>query len=82
MIFLNDAEKEEKAMVRVDKVRDTNSLGHIVCDLQVSTVSDLNGFDTVDGRTVLPGSIAQVIQTGEWYTLDEDGTWYISGGGS
>ena len=57
-----------------------------VVDLQVSTTDELpeeNGEITgTPYGTILVqvGSIAQVIQTGKWYTLDEDGSWYDDDG--
>ena len=52
-----------------------------VLDLQCSAVSDLPALNAlVGGALVAAGSIAQVIQTGAWYTLDADGQWYFSGG--
>ena len=52
-----------------------------VLDLQVSTVAELPALNAlVGGCLVAAGSIAQVIQTGAWYTLDADGQWYFSGG--
>ena len=52
-----------------------------VLDLQCSAVSDLPALNAlVNGALVAAGSIAQVIQTGAWYTLDADGQWYFSGG--
>ena len=57
-----------------------------VVDLQVSTTDELpeeNGEITgTPYGTILVqvGSIAQVIQTGKWYTLDEDVSWYDDDG--
>ena len=57
-----------------------------VVDMQVSTADDLpkkNGeiagtpYGTVK---VKAGSIAQCIQNGKWYTLDDDGNWYDQDG--
>lgn len=51
-------------------------------DIQVSTVSELPALGNKLGSKliVMAGSTAQVIQTGAWYTLDENGTWYDSDG--
>lgn len=50
-------------------------------DLQVSTTADLPKLNgNVGGFKVLPGSIAQVIRTGSFYTLDDDGKWYDQSG--
>ena len=68
-------------MVRIEKVRKTvavsggNQQG--VLDLQVSTAAELPDLgEVVCGVAVLAGSIAQVIQTGDFVTLDANGTWY------
>ena len=69
-------------MVRVEKVREdvydpTTGTHTCVLDLQVSEATDLPAKDsTVGNATVAPGSIAQIIQTGAFVTLDDDGTWY------
>lgn len=72
-------------MVRIEKVRQTvavsggNQQG--VLDLQVSTAADLpDSGEVVCGIAILPGSIAQIIQTGDFVTLDYDGTWYSADG--
>lgn len=55
-----------------------------IMDIQVSTVDELPAInEAIDGVTtekVSAGSTAQVVRTGVWYTLDEDGTWYDSDG--
>ena len=50
--------------------------------MQVSTVAELPALNEELGMRlkVGAGSIAQVIQTGEWYTLDDNGTWYDTSG--
>lgn len=69
-------------MVRLERVRTNDGAGNAVLDLQVSTVSELPALGDKFGikLIVMAGSIAQVIQTGKWYTLDENGTWYDSDG--
>jgi hypothetical protein len=72
-------------MIRFENTRSTlsisNNVQQVVCDLQVSTASELPSKDTpVGGRLICPGSIAQVIQVGKFYTMDADGTWYDSDG--
>lgn len=72
-------------MMRIENIRDrrysTDGEMFAVVDLQVSTAAELPALgDTVDGAQVQAGSIAQIIQTGQWATLDEDGTWYDSDG--
>lgn len=56
----------------------------MIMDIQVSTVDELPAInEAIDGVTtekVSAGSTAQVVRTGVWYTLDEDGTWYDSDG--
>lgn len=69
-------------MVRINGTRYNDGSGRAVLDLQVSTVAELPALDEELGMRlkVGAGSIAQVIQTGAWYTLDENGTWYDSDG--
>ena len=71
-------------MVRIEKVRNilgyVNGAQQVVADLQASTAADLPAAgDVVDGCVIMPGSIAQIIQTGQWATLDDDGDWYADG---
>lgn len=57
----------------------TNTDGDLCAkvDLQVSEVSELPEKDAaVGGFKVQPGSIAQIIQSDAFVTLDSDGTWY------
>lgn len=72
-------------MVRIESVRKTyanaNGLPTCVCDLQVSTEAELPDIgDEVLGVIIAPGTIAQIIQTGEYATLDDDGSWYDNSG--
>lgn len=68
-------------MVRVENVRERLQNKQCVLDLQVSTASELPALGAnVGGLIVLAGSIAQVIQTGFFFTLDSDGSWYKDGG--
>lgn len=68
-------------MVRVEKPRSVDGNLNAVLDLQVSTVSNLPDIgDVVGGYTVAPGSIAQIVQTGAFVTLDDDGSWYDASG--
>lgn len=71
-------------MIRVENVREVDMNGKAVLDLQVSTVSELPTHNALlpgsSRYVVAAGSIAQVVQTGAWYTLDENGNWYFSGG--
>lgn len=69
-------------MVRINNTRYNDGSGRAVLDLQVSTVAELPALNEQLGvrMKVGAGSIAQVIQTGSWYTLDENGTWYDSDG--
>ena len=67
-------------MKRLEKVRKQDGK-KAVMDLQVSTASDLPALgDALFNLLVAAGTIAQVIQTGKFYTLDDDGTWYDSDG--
>lgn len=69
-------------MVRIEKTRESVShdrtTSSAVLDLQVSTVAELPS--QIGTITVMAGSIAQVIQTGGFYTLDSDGVWYDESG--
>ena len=50
-------------------------------ELQCSTADDLPDKDeVVGGFKTKPGSIAQLIQTGDFVTLDDDGSWYSADG--
>ena len=56
------------------------ALQHVV-DLDVSTAAELPAMvDVVGGGKVLPTSTANIIQTGAWARLDEDGVWYNADG--
>ena len=56
------------------------ALQHVV-DLQVSTVAELPAKgDVIGGGKLMPGSIMQIVQSGVWATLDEDGKWYDTTG--
>ena len=56
------------------------TLQHVV-DLDVSTAAELPAMgDVVGGGKVLPTSTANIIQTGGWVRLDEDGKWYNADG--
>lgn len=73
-------------MVRIERVRqdvyDPSEGTHTaVVDIQVSTAEELpDAGSTIGNLTIGAGSIAQVIQTGKWYTLDEDESWYDEDG--
>ena len=72
-------------MVRIENVRETVSTDSAaiaaVVDLQVSTTSDLPAKGSMIGSTaIMEGSIAQVVRTGGFYTLDSNGTWYDESG--
>lgn len=71
-------------MRRIENIREFRSDGTAVMDFQCSTMADLPTLNQP-----LPecpryktgfGSISQVVQTGAWYTLDANGSWYFSGG--
>jgi hypothetical protein len=69
-------------MLRIEKVRFNDGAGNAVVDIQVSTAQELPAKGETIGYSmkVKAGSIAQVIQSGAFYTLDDDGTWYDSDG--
>jgi hypothetical protein len=70
--------KEEIKMVRIEKERFKDGNGNAVLDLQVSTVAELPYLGSTIGfnEKLGAGSIAQIIQTGDFVTLDANGTWY------
>ena len=50
-------------------------------DVQVSTAAELPELgEIVEGIGTDPGSNAQIIQSGDWATLDADGSWYDKDG--
>lgn len=64
-------------MLRVEKVRYNDGMKNAVLDIQVSTAAELPSLnDVVCGLKIQEGSIAQIIQTGDFVTLDANGTWY------
>lgn len=73
-------------MLRIERVRqdvyDPSEGTHTaVVDMQVSTADELpDAGSTIGNLTIGAGSIAQCIQNGKWYTLDEDGNWYDEDG--
>ena len=71
-------------MIRVENPREvihTGGMQEAVLDIQVSTGAELPTLRSeVSGYIILPGSIANVIQTGGFYELDDDGTWYNTDG--
>lgn len=67
-------------MKRLERVRKQDGK-KAAMDLQVSTASDLPALgDALFNLIVAAGTIAQVVQTGKFYTLDENGTWYDTDG--
>lgn len=69
-------------MVRVERERARDGAGNAVLDLQVSTVGELPAIGAEIGyrMKVSAGSVSQVIQSGVFYTLDDNGTWYDEAG--
>lgn len=68
-------------MVRVEVIRESITKNKKVVDLQVSTIEELPALDQdINTIIIAAGSIAQVIQSGTFYTLDDNGTWYDSDG--
>ena len=57
-------------MLRVEKVRYNDGMKNAVLDIQVSTAAELPSLnDVVCGLKIQEGSIAQIIQTGDFVTL-------------
>lgn len=72
-------------MVQVERIRRVYAVAEgaqqAIVDLNVSTVAELPEMNAIaDGIRVLPNSIANITQTGEWYKLDDDGKWYACDG--
>lgn len=52
----------------------------VSAEIQCSTASDLPALhDQLDGVVICEGTIAQIIQSGQFATLDDDGKWYADG---
>ena len=50
-------------------------------DMQASDATELPELNgEADGYIVAAGSAVQLIQTGDWVTLDDDGSWYDKDG--
>ena len=68
-------------MVRFERIRDDISRNIKVVDLQVSEATELPALgENVEGIIIAAGSIEQVIQTGDFVTLDINGSWYDESG--
>lgn len=72
-------------MMKIERIRDTRYIDGekwITADIQVSTADDLPEIgDDLDGLGKTDaGTIAQDVQGGKFYTLDEDGAWYNEDG--
>ena len=72
-------------MQRIERTRDlqydSNGVMMAVVDGQVSEASDLPALDGLFcGVKVQAGSIMQIVQTGDFVTLDENGSWYSADG--
>jgi hypothetical protein len=71
-------------MLRIERIR-TEVYNHdgtrdVVCDMQVSTAAELPAKDEQQDSIIYkPGCIAQIIESGQWATLDDDGKWYADG---
>lgn len=67
-------------MVRIEKIRADITRDKKVVDIQVSTTNDLpNLNENVNGIIIQAGSSAEIIQSGLFATLDDDGKWYAGG---
>lgn len=71
-------------MLRIERIRtevyNSNGTRDVICDMQVSTAADLPAKDEqLDTMIFKPGCIAQIIESGQWATLDDDGKWYAEG---
>lgn len=67
-------------MVRIEKIRADITRDKKVVDIQVSSTNDLpNLNENVNGIIIQAGSSAEIIQSGLFATLDDDGKWYAGG---
>lgn len=53
---------------------------HIIAELDVDTTADLPSQE-FNGYYLVMGSIAHDISTGDFYSMDSSGAWYIQNGG-
>lgn len=72
-------------MLRIERIRtevyNSNGTRDVICDMQVSTAAELPAKDEqLDTMIFKPGCIAQIIESGQWATLDDDGKWYDADG--
>ena len=73
-------------MVRIENVREdvydpVTGIHTCVLDLQTSKVSELKEkYSFIGGVRIAPGSISQLIETGDYVTLNDDGSWYDDAG--
>lgn len=49
-------------------------------ELDISSASELPEPDFTDGKLLYQGSIAHDISTGDFYSIDSEGTWYNQDG--
>lgn len=71
-------------MRRIERIRtevyNHNGTRNVICDMQVSTAVELPAKDEQQDTIIFkPGCIAQIIESGQWATLDDDGKWYADG---
>lgn len=72
-------------MRRIERIRtevyNSNGTRDVICDMQVSTAAELPAKDEQQDSIIYkPGCIAQIIKSGQWATLDDDGKWYDTDG--
>ncbi len=72
-------------MRRIERIRteiyNHNGTRDVICDMQVSTAAELPAKDEQQDSIIYkPGCIAQIIESGQWATLDADGKWYDADG--
>ena len=73
-------------MIRIENKREIfpgdGTQKNAVLDIDVSTAAELPALgDKVEGYFLAAGSIANIIQTGDWVKIDADGKWYKCAGG-
>ena len=61
-------------------VKSVDNVKAVRAELDVDTAADLPAADSVSGYLLWQGSIAHDISTGDFYSLDSEGTWYAQDG--
>ncbi len=57
-----------------------NETSHIIGEIFVDDVTELPTVDGIEGYTLVQGSVAYIVHSGELYVMDGNGNWYDSTG--